>query len=153
MANTIQIKHGSSVPTTSNLAPFELGYVKDGALYINNDGTIAQLTDPKTIGIIDANNRLKIPSITAVSSGTNLDKFLVCNSSGVVYYKTAENALIELKALPLAGGTVTGATSFNGSLTANGALIVKKDISYGDSKPNDSDGQLGQLFFVLVEEE
>jgi hypothetical protein len=38
--NTIKIKHGTSAPTVSNLTPFELGYVKGGALYINNDGAI-----------------------------------------------------------------------------------------------------------------
>jgi hypothetical protein len=38
--NTIKIKHGTKAPTASDLAPFELGYVKGGALYINNEGTI-----------------------------------------------------------------------------------------------------------------
>ena len=56
MANTICIKHGSSVPTTSNLAPFELGYVKDGALYINNDGAIQQLTGLAATGLVNSSN-------------------------------------------------------------------------------------------------
>ena len=65
MANTIQIKHGSSVPTTSNLAPFELGYVKDGALYINNDGTIQQLTGLAASGLVNSFIYLKLPAIAA----------------------------------------------------------------------------------------
>ena len=44
MANTIQIKHGSTIPTIDNLSPYELGYVHNGELYINNNGVIVQLT-------------------------------------------------------------------------------------------------------------
>lgn len=143
MSNVITIKHGSSVPTVDKLKPYELGYVSGGALYINNNGTIAQVTDPKTIGIIDNNNRLKIPFITGTS--TNLDKFMVCNSSGVVYYKTAANTLSELGALPLAGGTLTG------NLTVNGAIIVGTD-NYGTTDPNTAkkQGVVGQLYFVVT---
>ena len=144
MANTICIKHGSSVPTTSNLAPFELGYVKDGALYINNDGTIQQLTGLAASGLVNSFNYLKLPAIAAITSNTN--RILVTDSSGVVYYKTAANILSEIQALPLAGGTLTGPT------TLDGAIIVGSD-NYGTINPNDAGkiGVIGQLYFVLTE--
>lgn len=144
MSNTIQIKHGSSVPTTSNLAPFELGYVKSGALYINNDGAIQQLTGLAASGLVNSSNYLKLPAIASTTSNTN--RILVASSSGVVYYKTAANILSEIKALPLAGGTLTGSTTFNG------AIIVGSD-NYGTTNPNDAGktGEIGQLYFVLTE--
>ena len=41
MANRIQIRHGNSIPTTSNLLPYELGWdALNKALYINDNGTI-----------------------------------------------------------------------------------------------------------------
>ncbi len=44
MANTIQIKRGSSAPTSAQLASYELGYnISDNTLYINNGGTIIPL--------------------------------------------------------------------------------------------------------------
>ena len=44
MANRLQLRHGSTVPTTSNLLSYELGW--DGThhiLYINNNGTIKKV--------------------------------------------------------------------------------------------------------------
>ena len=44
MANRLQLRHGSTAPTTSNLLSYELGW--DGthhALYINNNGTIKKV--------------------------------------------------------------------------------------------------------------
>lgn len=158
MANTIQIKHGSSVPTTSNLAPFELGYVKGGALYINNDGTIQQLTGLAASGLVNSSNYLKLPAITATTSNTG--RILVANSSGVVYYKTPANIRSEIGALSTGGGTISGNLTISGKLTANGTIVVDTN-SYGDYDPNgvpgDSskpaiDGVTGQLYFVLVEE-
>ena len=44
MSNTIQIKHGASVPTTDQLAPYEFGYCTDeGKLYLNANGTIESI--------------------------------------------------------------------------------------------------------------
>lgn len=144
MSNTIKIKHGDKVPTTSNLAPFELGYVKDGALYINNDGTIQQLTGLAASGLVNSLNYLKLPAVDEIISNTN--RILVANSIGVVFYKTAAGILSEIEALPLAGGTLTGPTTFNG------AIIVGSD-NYGITNPNDEGktGEIGQLYFVLTE--
>ena len=149
MANTIQIKHGSSVPTTSNLAPFELGYVKDGALYINNDGVIIQLTGLAATGLINANNYLKLPAVTATTSNTG--RILVADSTGIVYYKTPDNIRSEIGALSTGGGTISGNLTISGKLTANGTIIVDTD-SYGTTNPNDAGitGTVGQLYFVIT---
>ena len=156
--NTIKIKHGSSAPTTSNLAPFELGYVKGGALYINNDGTITQLTGLAATGLVNDNSYLKLPAITSTTS--NMGRILVVDSTGIVYYKTPANILSEIGALSTDGGTISGNLTISGKLTANGTIVVDTN-SYGDYDPNgvpgDSskpakDGVPGQLYFVLVEE-
>lgn len=152
MANTIQIKHGSSVPTTSNLAPFELGYVKDGALYINNNGTIVQLTGLAATGLVNANSYLRLPAVTSTTSNTG--RILVADSTGIVYYKTPANILSEIGALSTAnGGTIAKNLTVTGKITANGTIIVNNK-SYGTTDPNTAGiaGTLGQLYFVLVEE-
>ena len=149
MANTIQIKHGSSVPTTSNLAPFELGYVKGGALYINNNGTIVQLTGLAATGLVNANSYLKLPVVTSTTSNTG--RILVADSTGIVYYKTPANIRSEIGALSTSGGTIRGNLTITGKLTANGTIIVDTD-SYGTTNPNDAGitGTTGQLYFVLT---
>ena len=152
MANTIQIKHGSSVPTTLNLAPFELGYVKDGALYINNNGTIVQLTGLAATGLVNANSYLRLPAVTSTTSNTG--RILVADSTGIVYYKTPANILSEIGALSTAnGGTIAKNLTVTGKITANGTIIVNNK-SYGTTDPNTAGiaGTLGQLYFVLVEE-
>lgn len=150
MANTIQIKHGSSVPTTSNLAPFELGYVKDGALYINNNGTIVQLTGLAATGLVNANSYLKLPTVTSTTSNTG--RILVADSTGIVYYKTPANILSEIGALSTAnGGTIAKDLTVTGKITANGTIIVNNK-SYGTTDPNTANipGTLGQLYFVVT---
>lgn len=155
MANTIQIKHGSSVPTTSNLAPFELGYVKGGALYINNDGTIQQLTGLAASGLVNSSNYLVIPTIPAATAKQT--KILVANDSNVVYSRTPAQIRSDIGAFASSGGTVSGATTFSktvtisGLLTANGAIVVD-DSSYGTTNPNDAgiSGTTGQLYFVIT---
>lgn len=149
MANTIQIKHGSSVPTTSNLAPFELGYVKDGALYINNNGTIVQLTGLAATGLVNANSYLKLPVVTSTTSNTG--RILVADSAGIVYYKTPANIRSEIGALSTSGGTISGNLTITGKLTANGTIVVDND-SYGTTNPNDAGitGTVGQLYFVIT---
>ena len=152
MANTIQIKNGSSVPTASNLAPFELGYVKDGALYINNNGTIVQLTGLAATGLVNANSYLRLPAVTSTTSNTG--RILVADSTGIVYYKTPANILSEIGALSTAnGGTIAKDLTVTGKITANGTIIVNNK-SYGTTDPNTAGiaGTLGQLYFVLVEE-
>ena len=144
MSNTIQIKHGSSVPTTSNLAPFELGYVKDGELYINNNGTIQQLTGLAASGLVNSSNYLVIPTIPAAT--TKQTKILVANSNNIVYSRTPAQIRSDIGAFASSGGTVSGATTFNGA-------IVVGSSSYGTTNPNDAGitGTVGQLYFVLTE--
>lgn len=144
MSNIIQIKHGSSVPTTSNLAPFELGYVKSGALYINNDGTIQQLTGLAASGLVNSSNYLVIPTIPAATAKQT--KILVANSNNVVYSRTPAQICSDIGAFASSGGTVSGTTTFNGA-------IVVGSSSYGTTNPNDAGitGTVGQLYFVLTE--
>lgn len=130
--NTILIKHGSSVPANGKLQNYELGYVDNGALYIGYNGNSVQLTDPKLLSLIDSNSYLKIPAIA--STTTNTDKILVCNSNNVVYYKSAANILSEIKALPLAGGTVTGSTTFNKSLIVNSNSTAAYALKVGGAQ-------------------
>ena len=144
MSNTIQIKHGSSAPTTSNLVPFELGYVKGGALYINNDGTIQQLTGLAATGLVNSSNYLVIPTIPAATAKQT--KILVANDSNIVYSRTPAQIRSDIGAFASSGGTVSGATTFNGG-------IVVGSSSYGTTDPNDAGitGTVGQLYFVLTE--
>lgn len=147
--NTIKIKHGTSTPTVSNLVPFELGYVKGGALYINNDGTIQQLTGLAATGLVNDNNYLKLPAVTLTTSNTG--RILVANSSGIVYYKTPANIRSEIGALSTSGGTISGNLTVSGKLTANGTIVIDAD-SYGTTNPNDAGitGTAGQLYFVVT---
>ena len=144
MANTIQIKHGSSAPTPSNLAPFELGYVKDGELYINNNGTIQQLTGLAASGLVNSSNYLVIPTIPAATAKQT--KILVANGNNVVYSRTPAQIRSDIGAFASSGGTVSGTTTFNGA-------IVVGSSSYGTINPNDAGitGTVGQLYFVLTE--
>ena len=144
MSNTIKIKHGSSVPTTSSLAPFELGYVKDGALYINNDGTIQQLTGLAASGLVNSFNYLVIPIIPVATEKQT--KILVANDSNVVYSRTPAQIRSDIGAFASSGGTLTGPTTFNG------AIVVGSD-NYGTTNPNEAGktGEIGQLYFVLTE--
>lgn len=150
MSNVIQIKNGATVPTTSNLQPYELGYVRGGALYINNNGTIAQLTNPKVIGLVNSSNYLVLPTITNANSDTN--KFLVCDSNRQVKFRTGANVLSDIGALSTSGGTISGNLTVTGNLTANGNLTGKLIVSsgnWGNSAPTKA-GVNGQLYFVLV---
>lgn len=144
MSNVIQIKNGATVPTTSNLQPYELGYVRGGALYINNNGAIAQLTNPKVIDLVNSDNYLVLPTIT--NANKNTKKFLVCDSNGQVKFRTGANVLNDIGALSTSGGTVSGNLTVNGNLT--GKLIVSSG-NWGTSAPTGT-GVNGQLYFVLV---
>ena len=63
MANTIKIKAGSGTPTTSNIVDRELAFDRGAnKLYINDNGTIVDLTGSGATG-----------DITAVTAGTGLD--------------------------------------------------------------------------------
>ena len=152
--NTILIKHGTGVPGAGKLQNYELGYVNGGALYIGYNNQSVQLTDPKTIGLVNANNYLQLPAVTATTSNTG--RILVCDSSGIVYYKTAANIRSEIGALSTGGGTISGNLTVSGKLTANGTIVVDTD-SYGYKDPNTAgtngaalSGTTGQLYFVVT---
>lgn len=150
MANTIKIKHGASVPTNTQLSEYELGYVRNGALYINNGGTITQLTGLAATGLVNSNSYLQLPAITATT--TNTDRILVADDAGIVYYKTATDILSEIGALSTAnGGTIAKDLTVTGKITANGTIVVN-DKSYGTTDPNTAGitGTLGQLYFVIT---
>ena len=151
MSNVIYIKNGGSTPSTSNLQPYELGYVRGGSLYINNNGTIVQLANPQTANLINSNNYLVLPTIT--DANTNTDKFLVCDSSNQVKFRTGANVLSDIGALSTSGGTISGNLAVTGNLTTNGNLTGKLIVSsgnWGNSVPTAA-GVNGQLYFVLVQ--
>ena len=147
--NTIKIKHGTGDPS-GKLQPYELGFRDDiGALYINNDGTITQLTGLAATGLVNANSYLKLPVVTSTTSNTG--RILVADSAGIVYYKTPANIRSEIGALSTSGGTIRGNLTITGKLTANGTIVVDNE-SYGTTNPNDAGitGTVGQLYFVIT---
>ena len=144
MSNVIKIKNGPDAPGASDLQSYELGYMRGGALYINNNGTIAQLTDPKTIGLINSSNYLVLP--TATNANADTDKFLVCDSSNQVKFRTGANVLSDIGALSTSGGTISGNLTVTGSVS--GTLIVKSG-NWGTSDPTGTGAQ-GQLYFKLI---
>lgn len=172
MANTIQIKHGSIVPTTSNLAPYELGYVHNGELYINNNGVIVQLTgklDENLNGLIK-DGKITISQFEIIpKSQYKQDKILVTNDDNQLLYREPEEILQDIRGYSINGGTINGNVEINGKITtqqeaifnsslsitgsllANGAIILKEGVSYGYQNPNDANipGIKGQIYFLL----
>ena len=175
MANTIQIKHGSTIPTINNLLPYELGYVQNGELYINNNGVIVQLTgkvDESLNGLIKDGN-LTISQFEIIpKSEYKQEKILVTNDDNQLLYREPEEILQDIRGYSINGGTINGnveisgkittqqEATFNNSLTiigsllANGAIILKEGISYGYRNPNDANipGVKGQIYFLLPRE-
>lgn len=154
--NTIKIKHGTGDPS-GKLQPYELGFRDDtDALYINNDGTIQQLTGLAASGLVDSSNYLVIPTIPAATAKQT--KILVANDNNVVYSRTPAQICGDIGAFASSGGTVSGDTTFSKTvtitdqLTANGKIIVKEGVSYGYQNPNDAEitGTVGQLYFVIT---
>lgn len=167
MSNVIQIKNGASQPSIDNLYPFELGYVRGGALYIKNEmendsgekeSEIIKLADPRVAELINENNYLVLPKISQFSSDDNKDYGIIVIStedneeSKVVQYITKSQILEDLDAFPKSGGIISGETKFDG------AIILKEGISYGYTDPNFAgpdgaalDGTDGQLYFVITE--
>lgn len=160
--NTIKIKHGSGDPS-GKLQPYELGFRDDtGALYINKGTDTVQLTGLAATGLINDNNYLKIPTLSAATSGQA--KVLVADNNNIIYSRTPAQLRSDIGAFASSGGTVSGATTFSktvtisGLLTAKGAIVVDTD-SYGNYDPNgvpgDSSkpakgGVVGQLYFVVT---
>ena len=172
MANTIQIKHGSTIPTIDNLSPYELGYVHNGELYINNNGVIVQLTgklDENLNGLIK-DGKLTISQFEIIpKSQYKQDKILVTNDYNQLLYREPEEILQDIKGYSINGGTINGNVEINGKITtqqeatfnnslsiigsllANGAIILKEGVSYGYQSPNDANisGVKGQIYFLL----
>lgn len=172
MANTIQIKHGNTVPTIDNLSPYELGYVHNGELYINNNGIIVQLTgklDENLNGLIKDGN-LTISQFEIIpKSKYKQEKILVTNDDNQLLYREPEEILQDIKGYSINGGTINGNVEINGKITtqqeatfnnslaiigsllANGTIILKEGVSYGYENPNDANipGTKGQIYFLL----
>ena len=172
MANTIQIKHGNTIPTIDNLSPYELGYVQNGELYINNNGVIVQLTgkvDESLNGLIK-DGRLTISQFEIIpKSEYKQEKILVTNDDNQLLYREPEEILQDINGYSINGGTINGNVEINGKITtqqeatfnnslsiigsllANGAIILKEGVSYGYQNPNDANipGIKGQIYFLL----
>ena len=172
MANTIQIKHGNTIPTIDNLSPYELGYVQNGELYINNNGVIVQLTgkvDESLNGLIK-DGRLTISQFEVIpKSEYKQEKILVTNDDNQLLYREPEEILQDINGQSINGGTLNGNVEINGKITtqqeatfnnslsiigsllANGAIILKEGVSYGYQNPNDANipGIKGQIYFLL----
>ena len=172
MANTIQIKHGSTIPTINNLSPYELGYVQNGELYINNNGVIVQLTgkvDESLNGLIK-DGGLTISQFEVIpKSEYKQEKILVTNDDNQLLYREPEEILQDINGYSINGGTINGNVEINGKITtqqeatfnnslsiigsllANGAIILKEGVSYGYQNPNDANipGIKGQIYFLL----
>ena len=172
MANTIQIKHGNITPTIDNLSPYELGYVHNGELYINNNGVIVQLTgnvDESLNGLIK-DGRLTISQFEIIpKSEYKQEKILVTNDDNQLLYREPEEILQDIRGYSINGGSINGNVEINGKITtqqeatfnnslsiigsllANGAIILKEGVSYGYQNPNDANipGIKGQIYFLL----
>ena len=172
MGNIIQIKHGPREPGVSDLAPYELGYVHNGELYINNNGAIVQLTgklDENLNGLIKDGNLTISQFETINKSEVRQNKILVSNNNNQLLYRTPEEILLDINGFSVNGGIIDGSVevndtfivqqkaTFNGdlnvvsSLLANGAIVLKEGITYGFQDPNEAEipGVKGQIYFLL----
>lgn len=172
MSNTIQIKHGNTIPTIDNLSPYELGYVHNGELYINNNGIIVQLTgklDENLNGLIK-DGKLTISQFeNIIKSQYKQDKILVTDDNNQLLYRTPEEILLDINGFSIDGGVINGDVEINGtfvaqqestfngnlnvasSLLANGAIVLKEGVTYGFQDPNEAGipGVKGQIYFLL----
>lgn len=76
MSNTIKIKHGGSVPDTTQLGEFELGYASiDKGLYINDGTQVQKLNDTSSletkIKTLDEKVDNVVSTITGIVVGTD----------------------------------------------------------------------------------
>ncbi len=103
MANRIQIRAGAAVPTTSNLLYRELGYSTGSKqLYINDNGTI------RSIGLAEHTHGT-YDRASSVLSGANVFSNIVVTDGIVTSTATRALTAADISALPLSGGTMTGA--------------------------------------------
>lgn len=144
MANRIQIRHGSTQPTASNLLPYELGW--DGNnLYINNNGTIKNVSSnflPLTGGTITGtinkyyNTVTDEPMFTLRSYNKDAIFFDIGHASSETatitnHYKllyngtgTAPNNYLQLIASYNGTDTVALQINENGSVTLNKGVTI-----------------------------
>ena len=132
MANTIQIKHGSTIPTINNLSPYELGYVQNGELYINNNGVIVQLTgkvDESLNGLIK-DGRLTISQFEVIpKSEYKQEKILVTNNDNQLLYREPEEILQDINGYSINGGTINGNVEINGKITTQQEATFNNSLS------------------------
>ncbi len=155
MANRIQIRHGSTQPTTSDLLPYELGW--DGSnLYINNNQ--ASNENCIVIGTILSNGALPLTkggtgATTAAAARTNLElgSIAVKNITDFfpINYTTPDFSVATTTqgVYPLAGtanpvsnvAEYGGVLQFGGSTTSSnyyGAQLIVSSASGGSSPPH-----------------
>ena len=115
----IKIKRGDTVPSTSNLQSFEIGFNKTANdLYINNNGTITRLGIKVLTGT----------SAPASGTGTNNDIYVQYSTSG--NDTTIDSFFVKLSgawvALPAGGASVLmGTTDPTAAMGEDGNLYVK----------------------------
>lgn len=142
MSNTIQIKHGNTIPTIDNLSPYELGYVHNGELYINNNGIIVQLTgklDENLNGLIK-DGKLTISQFEIIpKSEYKQEKLLVTNDDNQLLYREPEEILSDIKGYSIYGGVIDGDVEVNGNFIANedaeikGKLTIQQEAIFNNS--------------------
>lgn len=158
MANRLQVRHGSTSPTNSDLLPYELGW--DGSdLYINNNGTIKNVAEhiasgylPLTGGTLTGNLNM---GTTSMVNGAKIFWYSKHNNDNTsrqiwagyandantfyLYDSTNQNGIIQSTA---AGnttfyGNATSATNATNATNATTAVDTTYDdtctVSAGDS--------------------
>ena len=118
MANTILIKHGSGIPTSSNLKSFELGYsTTEEKLYINQNGIVKEavkIPDATPIGIIApyAGIDTTIPSNWHICDGSTLNKNDYPELFAIIGTTYGSNSSDTFNLPNLQGRTIIGAGNY-----------------------------------------
>lgn len=152
MANTIQIKRGASAPELTQLEPYELGYVKNGNLYIretikDNSGTVISDKIVQLTGKLDENlndlikdGKLTISQFEIISKSVyKQEKILVTNDDNQLLYREPKEILSDIKGYSIYGGTIDGNVEINGSFITNkdveikGKLITQQEAIFNNS--------------------
>ena len=132
MGNIIQIKHGNAIPTIDNLSPYELGYVHNGELYINNNGVIVQLTgklDENLNGLIK-DGKLTISQFEIIpKSEYKQEKLLVTNDDNQLLYREPEEILSDIKGYSIYGGVIDGDVEVSGNFITNENAEIKGKLT------------------------
>lgn len=142
MVNTIKIKHGNTIPTIDNLSPYELGYVHNGELYINNNGIIVQLTSKLDENLNDLikDGKLTISQFEIIPKSVyKQEKILVTNDDNQLLYREPKEILSDIKGYSIYGGIIDGNVEINGSFITNkdveikGKLITQQEAIFNNS--------------------